>query len=161
MLNAYIATLTITLIVFAGLITGLLFAFSNFVMRALALEPNEAGMRAMQRINLEIINPLFLLLFVGSGLMSAVLLYASASELSRPGCSWLMAGSISYLAGPIGTTAAFNVPLNNTLAHSPLSQCDEVWPSYVTRWLYWNHWRSALGILALLLLSIGLYRFNG
>jgi uncharacterized membrane protein len=35
----------------AGLITGLLFSFSNFVMRALADLPNDKGMFAMQRVN--------------------------------------------------------------------------------------------------------------
>jgi hypothetical protein len=35
----------------AGVVTGLLFAFSNFVISSLAELPNDKGMYAMQRIN--------------------------------------------------------------------------------------------------------------
>ena len=53
-------TLAIAAIVGGGLVTGLLFAFSLVVMRALLELPAEAGMTTMQRINLLIVRPLFL-----------------------------------------------------------------------------------------------------
>ena len=71
----------------AGIVTGLLFAFSNFVMTALARLPEEHGMFAMQQINEKIINPIFLLFFLGTpGLcivlaIGALLSLQSASDL--------------------------------------------------------------------------------
>lgn len=47
----------------AGLVTGLLFAFSNFVMKVFADLPNEQGMVTMQRVNETIINPVSLACF--------------------------------------------------------------------------------------------------
>ena len=49
-----------------GLIGGLLFAFSSFVMTALARQPAECGIRTMQAINVAILNPLFLSVFLGT-----------------------------------------------------------------------------------------------
>ncbi|WP_010496926.1 hypothetical protein [Paenibacillus elgii] len=43
----------------SGLIAGLFFAFSTFVMSALARLPAEQGIAAMQSINVTVLNPLF------------------------------------------------------------------------------------------------------
>jgi len=44
----------------SGLMAGAFFAFSTFVMKALARLPAAAGIAAMQWINVAVINPLFL-----------------------------------------------------------------------------------------------------
>ena len=49
----------------AGLVGGVFFAFSAFVMKALAELPAAQGIQAMQRINVVVLNPLFLGVFVG------------------------------------------------------------------------------------------------
>ena len=56
----------------AAMVTGLLFAFSNFVMRALAELDSEYGIYAMQQINEKIINPIFLFFFLGTPLIVSV-----------------------------------------------------------------------------------------
>ncbi|MGE3967484.1 MAG: hypothetical protein AB7F08_04545, partial [Dongiaceae bacterium] len=43
----------------AGLIAGLFFAFSSFVMAALARLPADQGVAAMQSINTAVLNPVF------------------------------------------------------------------------------------------------------
>ena len=53
----YILPITVLAAVGSGLMAGLLFAFSNFVMKALTRLPPEQGMAAMQLINVTIINP--------------------------------------------------------------------------------------------------------
>ncbi len=139
----------------AGLITGLLYAFSLVTMRALLEQPAEAGMVTMQSINRLIIRPLFLLPFLGTALL-CLLLLAGALWQGGAGAIALGAGGLAYLIGPLGVTMAFNVPLNNRLARTDLREARVLWPRYVRDWLRWNHVRSALGTLSLALLALGL-----
>ncbi len=140
-----------------GVVSGLLFAFSNFVMRALAQMPPEQGMSAMQKINVTIINPLFLTLFLGTPLLCAILVVASILEPSSPGSMWRLGGAVAYLAGPFLITMIFNVPLNNRLAEAEASDAEDTWANYQLTWQRWNHLRTYLGILSILLLSVGLF----
>jgi uncharacterized membrane protein len=142
----------------AGLVTGLLFIFSNTVMRALSSLPPEPAQAAMQVINRLIQNPLFLLLFLGTALCNAALAVACALRLGMPGCWLLLAGALLYLAGPLAVTLLRNVPLNNRLDAASSAQAHETWPRYCAAWLRWNHVRSALGALATALLLAGVYR---
>jgi uncharacterized membrane protein len=50
------------------LIAGVFFAFSNFVMNALARIQPTQGIVAMQSINITVINPLFMTAFLGTGI---------------------------------------------------------------------------------------------
>ena len=80
-----LAFLTIFAALGSGMIGGLLFAFSNFMMRALAQQPPENGIRTMQTINITIINPLFFLVFLGTALASVILAITALPRLSSPG----------------------------------------------------------------------------
>lgn len=146
---------TVVAIVGGGLVTGLLFAFSNFALASLAdLEPR-AGMYAMQRINLRIINPLFFVLFFGTPLACAAIVAIAWMSPELAGRSWLVAGALCYLVGPFGITGARNVPLNNRLEAASLDQAETVWPAYRREWQFWNHLRTALGAVAMALLARG------
>ena len=149
-------TVIVVAIVGAGLITGLLFAFSNFVMRALADLPNDKGMYTMQRVNETIINPVFLALFLGTPVLCSLIAIKSALQLDAPGGLYLLIGALAYLIGPFGITMLFNVPLNNKLAKAEPSVADEVWPIYQKRWQSWNHVRTYIGVVSVLLLAAGL-----
>jgi uncharacterized membrane protein len=81
----------------AGLVTGLLFAFSNFIMLALADLPPEKGMFAMQRINETIVNPLFLVLFFGTPILCSVIAVNSGLIINEPGSLFLLVGALAYL----------------------------------------------------------------
>jgi uncharacterized membrane protein len=148
--------LTVAAIVGSGVLSGLLFAFSLVVMRALRELAPEVGMSAMQRINVLIVNPLFLALFLGTALLCVSLLWVGWRGLPSHGALCLLLGSSAYLIGPLGVTMAFNVPLNNRLAGTLTEQAASVWPTYVSVWLRWNHIRTALGIASTALLSLGL-----
>lgn len=149
-------TLAIAAIVGGGLVTGLLFAFSLVVMRALLELPAEAGMTTMQRINLLIVRPLFLLPFLGTALLCVVLLLGVLWWPGGASSVALGAGALAYLLGPLGVTMGFNVPLNNRLARTDLREAQVLWPRYVHDWLRWNHVRTALGVVSLALLALGL-----
>ena len=140
----------------SGVISGLLFAFSLVVMRALRELPPEVGMAAMQRINVLIVRPLFLLFFLGTAALCLALLFVGSRGLPESGALLLLIGGVAYLFGPIGITLGFNVPLNNALAAARTEDASDAWPTYVSAWLRWNHVRTALGVLSTGLLSLGL-----
>ncbi|MBX3608317.1 MAG: DUF1772 domain-containing protein [Hydrogenophaga sp.] len=155
MLSLLDAVVVLTL-VGAGLVTGLLFAFSLVVMRALQELPPAAGMAVMQRINVLIIRPLFMLPFLGTALLCLALALLAVWHGVGADSAWLLAGAIVYLVGPWGVTIVFNVPLNNQLARRSPAEAAEAWPAYVRDWLRWNHVRTALGAAAVGLLGVGL-----
>ena len=67
--------LVVLTIVSVGLVTGLLFAFSNFVMKGLDQVSDDTAAEVMRLINKTIINPLFLLTFLGSTACAGVVLW--------------------------------------------------------------------------------------
>ena len=140
----------------AGLVTGLLFAFSNFVMKALADLPSDKGMFAMQRINETIINPIFLVLFLGTPVLCSVISVSSGQNINEPGSLFLLVGALAYLIGPFGITVLFNVPLNNLLAHADVSDADEIWPIYQKKWQWWNHVRTYICVASVVFMAMGL-----
>lgn len=142
----------------AGVVTGLLFAFSNFVMSSLADLPNDKGMYAMQRINENILNPIFFVFFLGTPVLCLLIIGLAVLESATSSRSLLLVGAFGYLAGPFGITLLFNVPLNNRLAQAEAGEADGLWPSYQQRWQRWNHIRTYIGILSIALLSFGLAR---
>ncbi len=155
-MNEYLPILVAMAITGAGVVSGLLFAFSNFVMRALEDLPPEQGMFAMQQINKRIINPIFLIFFMGTPVLCLIIVVASVLDLSAHGHVYFFAGALTYLLGPFGITMVCNVPLNNTLAGTPLTESKEAWPRYQKKWQWWNHIRTYMGILSVFLLALGL-----
>ena len=152
--------ITVACIAGAGVVTGLLFAFSNFVMRALADLPAEQGMFAMQRINKTIINPIFLVFFLGTPVLCLVVAVTVFPQLGAPGVLPLLVGTLAYLVGPFGITVLFNVPLNNRLAGAKPSESENAWPMYQKKWQRWNHIRTYIGIASVVFLAFGLARIG-
>lgn len=138
-----------------GLMAGLLFAFSNFVMRALLQQPPESGIRTMQAINSLIQNPIFFVLFFGTSVVALFLVVKSALHLSQNGSTPLLLGSLLYLVGTFAVTVVFNLPLNNALAEHSASTSDaaQYWQTYVAQWLKWNHVRTVSSMSAAVLLT--------
>src|SRR5687767_3237874 len=125
-------------------------------MRALERLPN--GAAAMQSINVVILNPMFLGVFMGTALLSVVIAIAAFFRLEQPGTVWLLAGALLYLIGSIGVTMIFNVPMNNELASTDPATPDgpRVWKNYLTNWTLWNHVRAIASIAASACFIIGL-----
>ena len=94
-MQPYLPTLTTVSIVGSGLVTGLPFAFSNFVMRALGELPAEFAQQAMQRINLRIVNTFFLLVFMGTTVLCATLVFLCLAAFDTPGTGWLLTGAVA------------------------------------------------------------------
>jgi uncharacterized membrane protein len=132
-----------------GLIAGVFFAFSTFVMNALSRLQPAQGITAMQSINITVINPLFMIAFLGTAAACVLLAISSLLKWHQPGAAYLLLGSLLYLIGTFGVTIIFNVPLNEALAkvESDSSIGANIWSNYLVNWTIWNHIRT-LGALA-------------
>jgi uncharacterized membrane protein len=139
-------------------IAGVFFAFSTFVMSALAQLQAREGIAAMQLINLTAINPLFMGALFGTGIACLFLVGSLLHKWQQPGMIYLLLGSLLYLIGAVGVTIVFNVPLNDALAtvkpDSP--EGANLWSTYLTNWTRWNHIRTVTSLAAAILLSIAL-----
>ena len=126
----------------SAIIGGLFFAFSAFIMRALAARPPGEGMAAMVSINRVILRSLFMPVFFGTALLSG-LVGGWAVTNGGPGACCVIAGAGLYLVGSIGVTMIWNVPLNNAIDRAdPVADNAALWADYGRRWTRWNHVRS-------------------
>ncbi len=141
-----------------GIMAGVYFTFSAFVMRSLDVIGRPAGMLAMQSINRVIVRSPFLPLFFGSTLAAAVLAVMALLDMAPPGAMWLLAGSATYVIGMFVVTIAGNVPLNNALdaADAASAEGEAMWQRYMSRWVAWNHVRTVACTLSLGLLVAAL-----
>lgn len=144
--------LPVLLAVGAGLVGGVFFAFSTFVMKALAQLPPEQGVAAMQRINVVVMNPLFLGLFVGTALLGGIAATDALLSWGSLRSALLLAAGAAYVVGSFGVTAACNVPRNERLARLQpgTAEGQDYWPVYLREWLRWNHVRTAASAAAAL-----------
>lgn len=122
---------------------GIFYAFSSFVMAALARIPANAGISAMQSINITVINGTFFAVFFGTALLCLAIIALGLmgfGSLSK----WTMIGAGIYLIGTIGVTMILNVPLNDQLAvmDANAAASADVWIAYVRDWTLWNHVRT-------------------
>ncbi|MET0795585.1 MAG: anthrone oxygenase family protein, partial [Polyangiaceae bacterium] len=99
-----------------GLIAGVFWAFSNFVMPALARLPAEQGVAAMQPINEVVLNRRFLGVLLGTALACLVLAVGALLEWSGPSAFLRLVGCALYLLGTILVTTVCHVPRNEALA---------------------------------------------
>ena len=124
-----------------GLLAGLYFAFSAFIITALGRIGQAAGIAAMNAINTAIVQSLFLPIFLTTTAASAALAVTALFRWSEPGAIAMAAGGVLYVLGMFVVTMIFNVPLNNALAAAdPAShEAASLWARYLTDWTLWNH----------------------
>lgn len=135
----------------SGVVGGVFFAFSNFVMPAFARLPAAGGIAAMNSINVTVITPTFMTALFGTGLICLALIAAAIMGWSQPGAFWLLAGAVIYLIGNPIVTMVFNVPLNDALAAVDPASANgaAVWTNYLSDWVMWNHVRTITAIVAM------------
>ncbi len=141
----------------AGLVGGIFFAFSNFVMPALAQQPGTEGARAMQSINVTVLNPLFFAVFFGTGIISLAVALATPGAWDAPGTVLSRIAAALYLFGTLGVTMMFNVPLNDRLASATAEgNLSQTWSHYLHAWTWWNHVRTIAALLAAALFALAI-----
>ncbi|GAA2411104.1 anthrone oxygenase family protein [Streptomyces coeruleofuscus] len=137
--------LTVLGVLGTGLVAGVFCGFSTFVMRGLATLPPAQGAAAMNAINVAAVTPPFMVVFLGSAVLCAVIAVVTFVLWPDEGTVELLVGSALYLFGSFGLTMVANVPRNDALAGlepgSP--EAAAYWPVYVREWTMWNHVRTA------------------
>lgn len=141
-----------------GLMAGVYFAFSTFVMTALGRLDQSAGIAAMNAINVDIVRSLFMPLFLGTTVAGAALVVMGALRFSEPGAVSMIAGGGLYVIGMFVVTVAFNVPLNDALAAAQPSspEAGRLWAAYLKDWVFWNHVRTVASVAASALCIVAL-----
>ena len=160
MIDAMLLGLRFAAALGCALMAGLFFAFSVAVMGALArIQPPE-GIRAMQSINRVILNPLFLIIFLGTAAVCLLVAVASLWRWHEAGAACMVTGCVLYLVGTFLVTMLCNVPLNSALDAAAPSSPDgaRLWARYLSTWTAWNHVRAITSTAATAALMIGLYQ---
>ncbi len=141
--------LTFAALLGSGLVAGIFFAFSTFVMRALGQLPQNQGIAAMKAINVTVLNPWFFLAFFGTGAVCLPVAFLALGSAAGTR-AYLLGGCALYVLGCLLVTVAFNVPLNNRLASADPDSADAhaLWANYLSRWTLWNHVRTAASLAA-------------
>jgi uncharacterized membrane protein len=134
----------------SGLVAGIFFAFSTFIMTSFARIPQGHGISAMQSINSTILRSLFMPLFFGTAVASLLLAGTALFRWGEPGSMAMLAAGSIYFVGMFLCTIVFNVPLNNVLAAADPASAEAapVWSRYLKVWTVWNHVRTVASIAA-------------
>lgn len=141
-----------------GLVAGVFFAFSTFVMAALKRIPPAEGIAAMQSINVMVVTPAFMAALFGAAIaFLGLVVWVMISPGAQP-TVLVLAGCALYLVGTVGVTIVCNVPLNDRLAklHPRDADAASVWDEYLATWTAWNHAPTAASLTAAALLSVAL-----
>jgi len=156
-----LTTLTVILaLVGSALIGGVFFAFSNFIMKALARLPALEAIAAMKSINTVVINPVFLGLFIGTTILYLILAMISIANWQMPTALYFLVGAILYIIGTFLVTGLGNVPLNNQLAAVNDNDSDavEFWFYYLKKWTRLNTIRTISAMTATLIMVVGILK---
>lgn len=129
-----------------GLLAGLYFSFSTFIMTALGRIEQAHGIAAMNAINSTILKSLFMPVFLGTTLAALVLAIMAVFRWGQLGSTAMIVGGLVYVLGMFVVTMVFNVPLNNALAAVDPASAQSVWAGYLKDWTLWNHVRTLSSI---------------
>lgn len=156
--NNLLVTLTLISAVGCGVVAGVFFAFSTFIMKALGRLPAAQGVAAMQAINEAAPAPLFMAALFGTALGCAALVVTSLFAWGERWAIALLAGGILYLCGVIVATIGYHIPRNNALAGVNPHDVDAAshWDRYRSDWTAWNHGRTTAALAAAISLTLAL-----
>jgi uncharacterized membrane protein len=159
MMDGILFVLTLLAALGCGMMAGVFFAFSAFVMKALARLPAEQGVAAMQAINVVAVTPAFMAALFGTAVVCAALAVWAFFAWDERFAPYLLAGSVLYLVGTILLTITYHVPRNEALARVEPHSADAQrhWTRYLSGWTAWNHVRAAAALAAAATLTIALH----
>jgi uncharacterized membrane protein len=149
--NAQAASLLAATIT-TGLMAGVFGVFAHTIMRGLGNTDDRTFVGAFQAIDRAIINPLFMLTFIGALVSSGLAAMTCLRDDDRSMLPWVIAAVALYLAVFI-ITVAVHVPLNDDIkaAGNPgrIANLAAVRDNFhETRWVAWNTVRAIATTLA-------------
>src|SRR5262245_3055710 len=105
-----IITTTIT-----GLMAGLFYSWSVSVTPGIGRLGDSEYLASFQVMNRAIINPVFMICFLGAAALLPICTYMNYSQPISNRFWFLLGATVFYLGGVIAVTFAANIPLNNAL----------------------------------------------
>jgi uncharacterized membrane protein len=141
-----------------GVMAGVFFAFSAFVMKAIVRLPPAQGIATMQSVNSAAITPAFMTALFGTAAACAALIATSILTWHKAYTGYLLGGSGLYLAGVIGLTVAYHVPRNQALdrVEPDGTGAAQHWRRYAATWTGGNHVRAVAALAAAAALTLAL-----
>jgi uncharacterized membrane protein len=128
----------------SGLMAGIYFAFSVFIMSAFNQLETSNAIHAMNSINTVILRSWFMPLFFATSVLSLMAIFLAYWQWQDPSSRLLLSAGVVYLLGMFVCTMVFSVPLNIFLAQVNAHgvEAQQLWASYSTSWTNWNHMRT-------------------
>jgi len=140
----------------SGLMAGLFYAYTCSVNPGLGRLPDAGYLAAMQSINRAILNPVFLLVFMGALFILPIGTWRSFNANAPISFYLMLAASLLYAIGVVGVTMTANVPLNDKLdafdiAAASSEELARMRSIFQSPWNTWNLVRTIAAILSFLL----------
>jgi len=158
MSGGLLVPLTLLAALGSGLVGGVFFGFSGFVMRALARLRPAQGIAAMQSINVVAVTPPLMIALLGTALACVALVVSSLFKWREPVAMLRLVGGGLFLVGTELVTLVRNVPMNDALAAVDPDSADGAaqWARYVPEWTAWNTVRTVAALAASAALTVAL-----
>lgn len=135
----------------SGLMAGVFFIYAVAVMPGLARVDDMTFVRTFQAIERVIINPLFLLAFLGALILPGVAILLHRGDGHRDVLPWVITGFALYFIAFV-VTIVVNAPLNSRLvsAGEPAQVADlaGLREGFERVWVPWNIVRTVLSVAA-------------
>jgi uncharacterized membrane protein len=153
-----LGALTLLAALGSGLVGGVFFGFSGFVMKALARLRPAHGIAAMQSINVVAVTPPLMIALFGTALACVALVASSLTKWREPVAMLRLVAGGLFLVGTVLVTIVRNVPMNDALAAVDPDSADGAaeWGRYVTSWTAWNTVRTVAAIAAAVMFPLTL-----
>jgi uncharacterized membrane protein len=136
----------------AGLQAGTYYTWACGVMPGLARGDDRTFVTSMQNMDIAIVNPVFMLSFLGAPLLAGAAI-ATSNSAARP---WAIAGT-AFAIATIAITAAGNIPLNNALhaagSVDRITDLAAVRRHFESAWVNWNIARTLTSTASLACLA--------
>ena len=158
-MDGFLFALTLVTALGCGLNAEVFFAFSGFVMKALARLHPAQGVAAMQAINVAAVAPAFMAALFGTAVACGVLAVWAPLAWDERFAPYLLVGSLLYLVGTVLLTIAYHAPRNEALARVEphVADAESHWVRYLSGWTAWNHVRAAASIAGAATLTVALH----
>ena len=134
----------------AGCLGGLFLAFGTAIMPGLARRPAAEAAATMQAVNRAIVNPVFLLVFLGTA-VAALVATILGILAGRP---LVAIGAGLTLLGAHVVTAARNIPLNNALDRATPGAA--AWEGFAGPWRRAHRARTVITLAGAVVGTLGL-----
>ncbi len=144
-------------VLLTGLLAGLFYGYSCSVNIGLGRLSDAEYLRAMQSINVSILNPVFFLSFLGALVLLPLASWINATA-STEAFYFLLSATIIYVIGVFGVTVAGNVPLNEALVRFTIDGASpqELLIQREKFELPWNNYHTIRTVAAILSFSLSL-----